>query len=366
MKKLVIFWLLLLMPAICGAQAGFINFEKTNAWIGSFRLNGQPVKHRFVYFIAGESSVAIDTVAADCACSVTKFTNGELAPAEYGYVDVTFNPYKPGPFEKKFTVTAKNGIPRTTELVIEGYIEPEGVAAEVIYPVTFGDFRFKSRRIFLGAVTNQAPVKKVVNLYNHTDRDISLSDSVAGPGHIEVIFPGSSMVPAKSTGSFILYYHPELKNDFGVVLDNLQFYEETGEDRKILKPAFQIDVSASIRQYFSPEETLIATTMPELRVDTDKKNLGDIDLRKEHEVSFVLYNHGQTDLHIQKVVSNYGCRVKELGSYIISPQQKATLIMVIEDVGKKGDQDRSVIIFCNDPASPTKKLVVEMDARYIN
>jgi len=366
MKRLLLTLLLgmLFNKPLAIAQSGFINFEEPEAYLGHFAMDGKPIKHRFAFFVAGENAVTIDTIEADCACSVVHYDTSSIASGQYGFVEVAYDPYGPGPFKKTFVVSTPNGVPKETTLSIEGFIEPEGVDPKLIYPAAISGLYFKHKTIFLGTITNKAPVKKTIQFFNPSDQHLALSDSVARPEHIEIIFENGQMFPGKSAGSFAVYYHPEIKNDWGTVKDSVTFYHE-GKDGSLGEKAFTLPIAASIRQYFSPEEVLLETEKPQILFDAEAKALGDVDLTQPLAVDFVVYNQGKKELKLLKVIANYGCDVSPLEKRALSPGEKTKLTINIFNIGKKGGQDRSIIIYSNDPVQPVKKLTIKMDARKI-
>lgn len=326
--------------------------------LGRVAATDGQITYEFPFMVAGKGAVVISNIEADCACAVAEFPKDTLQPGTKGKIKVVYSPYRPGPFEKKFILTAQNAVPSQTELILEGVVIPEFVQPSIDFPHVKGNFRFPTKKLFLGNITNEAPVKKIVEVYNHTDRDIELADSVVIPSHIELAFENTDRVfKAKQVSRFTLYYHPELKKDYGSILDNILIL-----NKKTLKPEIDLDISVYIRQYFPPEALTNPEKAPKLGINIAQVPMGRVNMKQTTEYDLILSNTGQSDLSLLKIAVATGCETTSVSSYQIAPGKYATIKIRLSDTGVLGPQTRTVQLFTNDPFNSVQTVVFQLDA----
>ncbi|MEN7549661.1 DUF1573 domain-containing protein [Rapidithrix thailandica] len=338
------------------AQGSPISVLQDSIFLGRFKQENFPVTHTFDFRVTAPQPVKIKEIETDCACTVAQFPKEELAPGSSHSIQITYDPYKPGFFEKTFTLKIENYSQETT-LKITGFIQAFDLKPSVDYPVEKGNLRFKGNNIHLGTITNQGVLRRKVEFYNNSQDTVVISDTLITPPHIEVVVENTKRIPPKSIGSFTLFYHPEIKDDFGFMLDNIVLFTEDEVDNRI-----PLTISASIKQYFSEESLQNTSQAPKISINPPVKNLGKIKLEDSKIISFTVVNSGPTELVIQKISPNYGCEVLSLESYKIAPYSSVNLNIKINNIGKIGTQDRSVVIFSNDPVNTIKELVVRFYA----
>jgi|GEM_PF-3924101 len=360
LKKVYFFLLSLIFNSFfVTAQNGFISFEKTRIDLGRINEQQFPVAYNFEYLVAGSGKVSISNIETDCACSLVDYTKETLSAGDRGMVKVVFDPYKPGPFTKNFTVIANNAVPRKTELILEGFIEPFTFNPSIEFPIMNQDsMAFKNKFILLGNITNSGLVKKDVALYNMNNDTIKLADTLQAPPFIDVAFEEGLDIPPKQIYSFSLYYDPSLKNDFGEITDSLQLFRF---DHKENISPIKLYVKSSIRQYF-PENFSENNprSYPHLAVSDSLINLGRVSLERDKIVDFVLSNSGGSPLNIQKIVCNYGAEIYSIDKREIAPFDFANLKISVKNINKKGTQDRTVLIYCNDPNNTVTSLRIKL------
>lgn len=355
-RLLCLFLLVVSLSSQAVAQDTTFFFETPTAPLGRFSQEQFPITYDFRFLNEGATPMEVYKVEPDCACAIADFSKGKIANGDYGYITVSYSPYKAGPFEKTFKVYAKGAIPNSTVIKITGFIEPFDFEPNREFPHKNGEFQFKHRQVLLGSITNEAPIRKEVEFYNPNNFPISLDDSVKGPDFVEVIFDTAEMIPPNSVGKFLLFYHPELKNDYGVVLDSLTFYMKGMESE-----AFSLPVTANISQYFPPESKF-DPKRPVLSIPTKTIHLGRTTLGDGKTVDFELKNEGENDLLIYKTLANYGGEVLGFPTTIPSGETVKLTVSIL-NINKRGKQDRSFIIYSNDPNDPIQKLSVTLDAR---
>ncbi len=362
MKLAQLFFTILFFCLNAHAQNGFISFEKTRVNVGNISEEQFPVTYTYDFLVAGSGAIRITSVDTDCACSLSDYTKTDISAGEKGEIKVTFNPYRPGPFYKTFTVHAQNAIPQKTELILEGFIEPFTFNPNIEFPaITKDSLAFKYKYILLGNITNSNIVRKEVALYNYSSDTITMLDSLQSPPFMDVAFDNGLAIPPKEIYSFSLFYDPATKNDFGEITDSLTLFIEPSKNNIVPFPLY---VKSSIRQYF-PENFAEdnPSNYPRLVASDTLVNLGRIDLEKDEIVEFVLSNSGGSPLDIQKIVCNYGAEIFTIDKRTIAPYDFAKLKIAVKDINKRGTQDRRVLIYCNDPNNTVTTLRIKLYSR---
>ncbi len=342
------------------AQESVLVFQQDSVYVGRFAYTDQPISHTFSFEVAGDSSLTIEDVVNDCACVTVHYPKRALQPKEKGEIRVAYFPYKPGPFEKIFTLKT-NGSPKEQQVYLTGYIEISQPAPMLEFPHVVGNLWFKTRHIAFGGITDQGPVRRSVQFYNPTDRVITLKDSTVTPKHIEIILDKAHrVVLPQERGSFDLYYHPETKADYGYQADNIVLFTDDSLTRRL-----DLTVTAIITQYFPPVEEIDFDAVPQLVVDTDLKDIGRVTLSRYSVelVDFVLKNDGSVPLKIYRANPQEGCMVVSKDFSEIPPSGQAQFRVQVKDIGKSGVQERTVLLYTNDPLLPVKSLRIKLDVR---
>lgn len=355
----VVFFLFAFPKIYAQNTVSALNFEDQNADLGRFPYNHQPIVHSFPFVVGSDSALHIEEVLADCACIAVEYPKKALKPGRKDSLKVAYFPYKAGGFEKKFTLKLR-GIPKKYTLSIAGYIAPFAADPELAFPHAFGNLRFKSKHIALGNITNQGVLRKSVPFYNASQKIVTFSDSVISPPHIEVVFNKTAkLIGGKRKATFDLYYHPEIKNDFGYLVDNLVLFTEEPTKKQL-----NFTVTAVISQYFSSDESATAEK-PQLVVNNSTQNLGQITLSpyRVETASFILRNVGKKMLKIHRANAQEGCTLVSENYQRIAPGDTAVLKVQIKDIGKSGTQERKILLYTNDAHTPVKLLKVRMKVK---
>lgn len=335
-----------------------LRFQADSLYLGKLRIGQQRlIEANFAFVVEGTQPVRIIKVESDCACAAPWFSDKPVAPGAAGAVLVRFDPYRPGYFEKRFLVHT-DARTEPYPLVFAGVLEPEHLSVQAEFPHTQGSLRLKSRVVNLGVITSDGVVKRAVELFNESDQDLHVLRPVTAPRHIEVVFDSTRVLKARSRTECWLFYHPDLKQEFGYVMDNVRIPLSGSTTRQDLT----LEISATIRQSYS--ETLDPSQYPRLLVSNDLIDLGEVRTLTDHlEARFTLYNNGPTGLVIHKVLPDHGCQLTEVTHYLIPPFSYAYLTAQVRELVREGTHDYAVTIFSNDPENPVKKLVMRVKTK---
>jgi hypothetical protein len=85
------------------------------------------------------------------------------------------------------------------------------------------------------------------------------------------------------------------------------------------------------------------------------------DLKKSAVVSteFVLTNSGKAPLNIRFIKPNCGCTVVNLEKMDIAPGESVTMKVEYDATGRRGTDQKSIVIFSNDPSAPTQRITIK-------
>lgn len=327
-------------------------FEADSAYLGRLKMADSPITQRFDFKVLPGQYVTIKEVKPDCACSIATYPTAPLEGGEFGYIMVTFTPYKLGPFEKRFAVIFEDEAGgqevNPTELVIKGYIEPEKVDLALDFPHKCGNIRMRNKLVSFGGIGNSTLVKQRIQFYNDSDYPITFGDSISLPSYIELVLDTPRVIPPRAICEALVFYHPELKNDFGYSYDHIRLFSDDPAQEVL-----ELDIAAIIRP-----ETQVKTNDSPLLWVTPTMDLGTVPVAKDFIVSFMIYNRGKGDLIVHKAEAKSDIMVLGLDKETIKQGDFCLLKVQVTNLSGSGKYERSVTIHTNDPTQPTKELKV--------
>jgi hypothetical protein len=74
---------------------------------------------------------------------------------------------------------------------------------------------------------------------------------------------------------------------------------------------------------------------------------------------FIFSNTGKSALNIRALKPNCGCTVSTLEKYDFAPGETGTMHVEFNSTGRRGTEQKSIVIFSNDPSAPTQRLVIK-------
>ncbi len=346
--------ILLFSLTIVSAQekAKFV-FEEETFDFGKIKEENGHVSHKFVFTNEGNAPLIIQGVRASCGCTTPAWSKEPVPPGEKGFVMAKYNPKnRPGSFRKSLTITS-NAEPATKTLYIKGMVETQPKTAADMYRHKVGDLRFKYQSLNMGKVTTDKPMTRTFDIYNDGEKAITFQEKVQKPEHISINFQPNVLEP-KTKGKLIITFNAKGKNDFGFVSDAIRIYtDEEKDSEKTLR------VVATIEEYFPPMTVAQLEQAPKLVFNETTHDFGK--MKKDTRVSteFIFTNTGKSELNIRKVKPNCGCTVSKLDKYTLAPGESGIMSVEFNSTGRRGSQQKSVVIFSNDPSAPTQRLIIK-------
>ena len=333
-----------------------IQFEEGTHDFGTVKEEDGPIIHEFKFINNSPDSIKILSVKASCGCTTPGWSKEPVAPGGYGFIKAQYNTRnRPGAFKKSLTVNTSYSGMKQKRLYITGHVVAKVKTIEEELPMLMGGLRVKYNSFNLSKVlTSETPTEQDFEVYNASDSVISFLDKFEGPSYITISFEPQNIAP-KQKGKIKVSYKGSERNDFGFVSDNvIVFTDEVGEESRK-----SFNVYATIQEYFPPMSAEEVAQAPKLAISDVVHDFGSIILGEKVEATFVLKNTGKTPLNIRKTKSTCSCTIAELKKDTIKPGGSAELKVTFNSEGRRGNQQKSITIFSNDPKKPMQRVTLK-------
>ncbi|WP_246202726.1 DUF1573 domain-containing protein [Fulvivirga lutimaris] len=330
-----------------------ITFSEKSFDFGNVKEVDGPITHEFTFTNNSQEPIRILNVKASCGCTTPAWTRDSIAPGNTGYIQAQYNPRnRPGVFNKSLTITTSLG--ETLRLYIRGEVEPKVLTIEEKLRTEMGGIRMKYPSVNLGKVyINKPAAVRKYDIYNQTDVDITFSDDYAAPDHIKVSFEPKTL-GSKSSGYLVVTYDAAVKNDYGFMNDRISFQTNEPEDK-----VKELTVYATIEDYFAPIPPEELSEVPRLKIENSVYDFGRVSKEKESKYQFVVKNTGNSDLTIKKISPNCTCVTGVLSDEVIKPGGQANLDVTFNPEGRRGNQQKSITLYSNDPKSSAQRITIK-------
>lgn len=334
-------------------QKGKFDFENETFDFGNIKEEDGPVEHKFVFTNIGDAPLIIQGVRASCGCTTPAWSKEPVLPGEKGFIAAKYNPKnRPGSFRKSLSVTS-NADQNAKVIYIKGAVEMKPRTPADLYRYNVGNLRFKYQSLNMGKVTTGVPLSRSFDFYNDGEAPIAFLDKFQKPEHITISF-APSVLESKTSGKMVVTYDGGGKNDLGFVSDPIKIYtDEENDAEKSLR------VVATIEEYFAPMTQEELAQAPKLAFDKTTHDFGAIKENMTVKTEFVFTNSGKSELNIRKVKPNCGCTITKLESYTLQPGDSSKMDVEFNSVGRRGSQQKSIVIFSNDPTAPSQRLIIK-------
>ncbi len=336
----LIFFSLFFFTAFC--VSADIIFVSRSISLGRIPNQHTVIRQSFDFEVMIAPSQIFDVIS-DCACSVSFYPTDLMPVGTQSSIEVVFEPYRYGSFEKNFIVKHNNG--QDIVLSLSGYIEPRQLNPYVEFPYQADNLRFKSKNINLGKVSGKAPLRRPIKVFNSSDIEIAF-DSASTPKHIEVVFDTSRRILPGQVSEFLLYYHPEYKKGMGLVQDQILVF-------CLNNAPISLNVNATLTEVHAD-----TSAAPRMETEQQEVDLGLVSKGIERLASFKIFNSGKANLVIHNIIPDNECEFVAISSRIISPQESAELVVRFKSQSKPGIYRRAITVYSNDPENYVAKFYV--------
>jgi hypothetical protein len=351
----LILFILLIFPfsySLAQEKAKF-SFEEETFDFGSIKEENGSVEHKFVFTNSGNAPLIIDGVRASCGCTTPAWSKEPIPPGEKGFVTAKYNPKnRPGSFRKSLSISS-NADPSVKVIYIKGMVDQKERTAADVYRHKVGNLRFRYQSLNMGKVITNQPLTRSFDYYNDSDKDITFLDKMDKPDYITISFQPNVIAP-QASGKFVITYDAKMKNDYGFVSDPIKIY--TNEEKDAAKP---LRVVATIEEYFPPMSAEERSVAPKLTFAETTHDFGSLKKNSVSETEFVFTNTGKQALNIRALKPNCGCTITELEKYDFAPGESGKIHVQFDATGRRGSQQKSIVVFSNDPAAPSQRLIIK-------
>jgi hypothetical protein len=334
-----------------------ITFNTLEHDAGSTNKDKAPVHYQYVFQNTGNIPISILRVETDCACTTSYYTTTPVYPGETGKVKVSFDPIRPGPYEKKFMVIT-DAYPRTHELVLRGYIMPsasEDLLSMFVYQN--GDLRFRYKNLNLGTIKNTATVSKKFEMLNTGKTKITFTPKILTGPHIKVYFDSSNVIEPGKLGAIVVTYDPKARGMSGYFQDNITMFT-TDEGQ----PKLEMNLIVNVLEADPDASAPVAVSGPRIRLSEVEQDLGDVYLGVSVVTEFVLQNEGSSTLETV-IRPEADCEILTDRTMSVAPKDFAVIQVRFKHNGRSGKQVRRFTIQTNDPAR--QSIPVQLSANVI-
>lgn len=336
-----------------GQGKGKLEFIKNDHDFGEIKEDGGPAIYEFEFVNKGTAPLIVSHVRASCGCTTPGWSKEPVLPGEKGFVKAQYNPRnRPGNFRKSLTITT-NGDPAVVHAYIKGKVLPRVKSLEEQMSLKIGSTRFKSRSVNMGKVTTEKAVQNSFDIYNDSADTLSLLEKYDAPEFIKLTFEPQVLAP-KQVGKVNIVYDPVHDDNLGYNNHGITIY--TNEENAAAK---KINVLATISEYFPPMSEEEMEKAPRMAITDRLQDLGKVNEGNKVTADFVLTNHGRSVLNIRKVKSNCACFMAELPKENIKPGKSITLKGTFDSTNRKGNQNKSITIYSNDPVDPIQVVSIK-------
>lgn len=337
------------------AQGPGIKFDNSIHNFGQIKEQDGPVSHTFWFANNGDSLLVVNDVLVSCGCTTPDWTRTPVKPGERGFIKVEYDPVgQPGDINKYLTIKS-NALVQQTKLYIRGEVITMAKPAEKEYPIEVGGMRIKNKIVSLGTINNEKPLIKTFRVYNDMNKPMIFEEEYKAPDHIKVKFLPQSIAP-KSVGMIEVTYDPRKINSFGIMSNRISV--ETDEWFNSVK---EFLVIAFLEEYFPPMSTEEVSKAPRLQINETQHSFGTIKMGDIVSKDFILTNTGKKNLIIRQTFGTCGCTASAAKKSTLSPGESTSLAVTFDSAGRKGNQNKIVYIFANDPVNPTQKIKINAE-----
>ncbi|GAB2629929.1 DUF1573 domain-containing protein [Belliella aquatica] len=327
-------------------------WENRTIDIGTVLEENGLVEVEFLGLNQTDSSIVISDILTDCGCTTAAYSKDTIYQSKIGSVKVNFNPdHRGGAFTKMIVVRTNQDIYGDT-LYLQGFNIPFPNDLEEAYPVRNQEIGMRLSAINMGNVYTHEPRRKLLELYNFGNDSLTISSiSDSFPEYLKINMVPNS-IPPNRRGLLVLDYDGQVKNDLGLVEEQLVLNFE-GKENPV-----EFKLLANIFEYFDPVLKSMESVVPRLginEIDIDLKNISsDQIINRELKLT----NQGQEVLEIRKVIANCECMSVNLEGKSLLGGESMQLSYTFDPKGRRGIDHKHITLFTNDPIQPVRTIVI--------
>ncbi len=339
-------------------EKGALFFEKTFISLGSVKDQEEPIKITYKFQNIGKGKVTISDVQGDCSCSKPKWDNKPIAFNQKGEIDIYFFPKNLSGSETKSITVFTDGEPNVYYLKFTAYVDDVNSRLATTYPSKQGNTLFDSYEVKFPSIYSDATDSVVKTMYNPTLKPIRII-GVEAPAYITVTKNQDQILP--NTGvSFKFKFSASDAKDFGTKLDEILVHTDDS-----LEPKKKFLVRANIVENFEKLTPKEKANPPVFEALTPIVDLGQVDIKSTHNVTFTVTNRGKTPLYIRKISSSCGCTTTDFDySKPIKKGKKVNIVVTYNTNYDIGKVEKQISLITNTPEQTLHNLVLKANIVY--
>lgn len=357
MNRLVVilpFFFLLFLSA-CGRQERGLSFVEAEVKAGLLDRTRPTDTIVFSYRNVSDRPVMICNVLSTDLSVEPLWSRSPLLPGKSGELKAVVRPGKwSGHFGVRLMVyTGEGGEPY--RLKFEGEVEKK---QEDLFKYDMGngmkmsDYCVRFGQVFVGEtatdtlwVYNASPAKRYCRFRYNT-------------GNLRVKSEKEELQPGDS-GWIALVFAPADRDKYGNFNEIVQWHNDADKYGRINC----ISVSARVVEDFLHMTDGERRNAPELKLETSEYDFGVVEEGIVVTRKFRIANDGRRDLILRNIETSCGCTVADVGRRVIPPGEYGELTVSFNTAGREGQQQKSILVTCNDYRSSTFALSVRAEVK---
>ncbi len=213
------------------------------------------------------------------------------------------------------------------------------------YAKKIGNLRLSQSTINFGKVLTNETRQDTIRILNAGK--VAMNLDVHGTNNYSSVSVSKNKLAPEESGTIIISYNFAKRDDYGFILDRILINTNDTD-----QPQKNINVSATIQEYFSPTDSLL----PKARIPETIFSYGSITAGQKSNHDFLISNDGVKPLIIRKVKSTCGCIKASATKSEIAPGETGIVHVEFDSFGKEGKDSRTINVFLNDPVMAEVKL----------
>lgn len=339
-------------------EKGALFFEKTFFSLGSVQDQEEPIKITYKFQNIGKGKVTISDIKADCGCSEPQWDKKPIAFNQKGEIDIYFFPKKLSGSQTKSITVFTDGEPNVYYLKFTAYVDDVNARVTRAYPSKQGNTLFDSYEVKFPAIYSDATDSLVKTIYNPTFKPIKIL-GIEAPAYMTVTRDKDQIMP-NNTVTFRFRYKAKDTKDFGTKLDEIIVHTDDS-----LEPKKKFLVRANIVENFENLTPKEKSNPPVFAAITPVVDLGQVNIKSIHKVTFTVTNNGKSPLYIRKIFSSCGCTTTDFDySKPIKKGKKVTITVTYNTNYDIGKVEKQISLITNTPSQTLHNLVLKANIVY--
>jgi len=345
----ILFPLFLLITISASGQAT-LEFDRFEHDFGIISYSDSLVQTEFTFVNRTAKAIRIDSLVAECQCTVPEASGLEIQAGDTASVTVSFIAYNyPGSFSKDLFIWFSSG-PLPYKFTIKGFVEPVDLDSGDYFDYKSGNLLMTSNHWNLGQVSELEIISRKFRIKNTGSEPIRFLSNHELPPYLQVRVIPETIQP-NELGAVEVTYSGRLHKEYGYRIEPVWLL--TDDD---INPKKKVSVSVSV----VPAVVVVNKDdeQPNIIIGYSANDFPDVVQGDTTSLRLFIQNTGGKNLKIYKVEGNCTCLWFNIGQTEIPPGEQQELIVSFDTSGFLGKEYKQVILYSNDPREPVKSLLL--------